>query len=58
MDGRATYSTDDAAVLLVGTAHECCKAANEGEFGDKCLVVDSRNMEVCWEWFSTGTWHV
>ena len=56
MDGRASYDTDAATVLLCGAAQECCNAANSGEFGDGCIVVDPKDLEPVWEWFATGKW--
>lgn len=55
MDARAAHDVDDAVVLDTGAATDMCKAANEGEFGDGCMVVNER-MEVMWAWFTTGKW--
>jgi len=56
MDGRASYDTDAAVVILVGSAQECCESANSGEFGGDCIVVDPDDLEPVWEWFATGKW--
>lgn len=55
MDGRAASDPDDATVLITGTAKECCDAANEGDYGEGCMVCNLQS-EVMWKWFSTGTW--
>jgi hypothetical protein len=34
---------------------ELCRYANNGEYGDNC-VVGSSNSHIYWEWFSTGKW--
>jgi len=38
MDGRAWTDPDDAMVMFVGSKGECCAAANDGEYGDGCVV--------------------
>ena len=50
MDARAAYDVDRAVVFLTGTADEICRAANAGEFGEGCIVVD-KHLEPMWEWF-------
>lgn len=56
MDGRASYDTDKASVLLVGSAKEMCEDANKGGYGSDCVVVKATTMEPMWEWFVSGSW--
>ena len=44
--------------LMCGSAAECCEAANSGDFGEDCIVVDPDDLEPVWEWFATGRWKV
>lgn len=45
----------DSMCLFIGTAEECCKAVNNKEYGDLCVVSDL-DGEILWEWNSTGKW--
>lgn len=56
MDGRACVDVDAAAVMVAGSAAECCAAANKKTYGGDCLVVDLNTMEVCWGWIASGRW--
>ncbi len=58
MDGRAAYDTDAATVLVIGSAAECCRYANTGQYGADAVVVDLNTMEPCWEWRGPKKWAV
>lgn len=45
-------------ILIVGTAKECVNAANEGEYGDLCVVSDM-GFNVLFEWLDDdGKWKI
>jgi len=63
LDSRAAFASlnddeiKDSSILLCGTAKECCQEANEGNYGDGCVVSDDK-LNIKWEWFKTGKWIV
>jgi hypothetical protein len=56
LDARGATDPDSAIVLITGTAEECCEAANDGDYGEGCVVAKLETMEVMWEWFAEGEW--
>lgn len=56
LDARAGMADDffAGAVMLTGSAQECCTAANKEEYGSNCVVSDGD--EILWHWFSSGKW--
>jgi hypothetical protein len=56
MDGRAAYDTDAASIIVIGSAVECCRYANSGNYGSDVVVVDLNTMEPCWEWRGPKYW--
>jgi hypothetical protein len=56
-DARLTTMDDDVEryVLLAGTAKECCDAANDGSYGDLCVVANS-DFVIMWEWCKDKGW--
>lgn len=56
MDGRAVVDVDKASVMVAGSAQECCDAANSGDYGGGCIVVDPETNEPVWEWFANERW--
>ena len=57
LDSRGAFDSDDAMVLLAGSAKECCEEANKNTYGQGCVVTNQKG-EVMWEWFATGKWMV
>lgn len=56
LDERAgiTMNEDRGAVMLSGTAKECCNAANNGDYGEGCVVADESGIR--WDMFASGKW--
>ena len=42
-------------ILLSGTAEEVCESANNGEYGELCVVADSKG-QIMWEWNGDNGW--
>lgn len=42
-------------ILLSGTAEEICDNANNGEYGELCVVADSKG-KIMWEWNEESGW--
>jgi len=56
LDGRAaSQEFKDSMVIVVGSAWECCRDANEGEYGDGCVIADLEG-KIMWHWFESGRW--
>jgi hypothetical protein len=55
-DGKLETRDNGKYVLLVDSLKECCKAANNGEYGEHCVVSDE-NYKILWELYNEyGHW--
>ena len=53
LNGKVDYK--ESMIMLIGSAKECCKAANDETYGNHCVVSTSEG-KILWEWFATGKW--
>lgn len=42
-------------ILVVGNAKWICNMANDGDYGDLCVVATLEGF-ILWEWHATGSW--
>lgn len=55
-EGKLDTGDNGKYVLLVDSLKECCKAANNGDYGEHCIVSDE-NYTILWELYNDhGHW--
>jgi hypothetical protein len=47
-DGKLETEDNGKYIIVVGTLKECCRDANRGDYGDGCVVSDSK-FNILWE---------